>query len=47
MDNAWIGTLVTEFTTEELRVVIENLTIGDVLTLRSLGVLGPDEGWTG
>lgn len=45
---AWIGALVTTFTNEELRgPMIKRLSIGDVLTLRQLGVLGPDEGWTG
>ena len=43
----WIGTLVTEFSNDELRLLADRLTINDTLTLRHLGLLRPDEGYDG
>lgn len=46
--HARIGGLVLEFTNDELRALCDFLlTIGDVLDLRRLGLLGSDEGFDG
>lgn len=43
-----IGALVNDFTNDELRLMADDLlTIAEVLTLRRLGLLGPDEGFDG
>jgi hypothetical protein len=49
MARAWLGALVSEFSNVELKMLCTYgvLTIGDVLDLRRLDVLDPDEGWTG
>lgn len=46
---AWIGALVLTFSNEEIHLLCARdvLCIGDVLDLRRLGLLAPDEGWTG
>lgn len=46
-DAAIIGALVTSLTNEEIHASVHLLNIGEVLTLRKLGLLAPDEGWTG
>lgn len=47
MAKAWLGALVSEFSNAELRVLMDYLTIQDVLDLRRLGLFGPNEGWDG
>jgi hypothetical protein len=44
---AWVGFLVTQFSNDELRAVADHISIGEVLTLRELGLLRPDEGFDG
>lgn len=47
-DLAVIGFIVTRFTNDEIRAIAdEGLTIGETLTLRDIGLLGPDEGFDG
>lgn len=42
----WLGTLAITFTTDELQLICDNFSTDETLTLRSLGVLAPDQGWT-
>lgn len=42
----WLGTLAITFTTDELQLICDNFSMDETLTLRSLGVLGPDQGFT-
>ena len=48
VEQAWVGTLVLEFSNDELRLLCdEYLTVSEVRTLRRLGLLRPDEGFNG
>lgn len=48
-EQARVGGLVLLFDNDELRYLAStgHLTIADVVTLRRLGLLAPDEGWDG
>jgi hypothetical protein len=47
-ERAWIGTIVMEFTNDELRVLCDQyFTINETLTMRRLGLLQTDEGFDG
>jgi hypothetical protein len=47
-DRIMIGGLTSEFTNDELRLLADNyLNIGEVLTLRRLGLLAEGEGFDG
>ena len=44
---AWVGTLVTRFTNDELRLLADYWSIGETYAMRRLGLLSPDEGYDG
>jgi hypothetical protein len=46
-DRMVVGMLVKDFTSDEIHLVADRLTIGQTGDLRAMGILGPEEGFDG